>query len=66
MPYLLTHYQEGDLHHCRLARETDHTLEHVCNALLTDGELAAFIEMVRKLDPCARVEQTTRWARGGR
>lgn len=56
MSYLLTHHAEGDLHHCRLVREYEHVVEFVCHALLTDGELAAFIEMIRKLDKAAKIE----------
>jgi hypothetical protein len=60
MSYLLTHYTdaEGEKHWVRLAREEGLHLDHVLSAKLTPGELAAFIEMLRKLDPETKVERS--------
>jgi hypothetical protein len=55
MSYLLTHYSEGDKHWVRLDREVGLHVDHVLSAWLTPGELTAFIQMLRKLDPDTRV-----------
>jgi hypothetical protein len=60
MSYLLTHYPEGDRHWVRLAREEGLHLEHVLSAKLTQGELMAFVEMLKKLDPATTVERSPR------
>jgi hypothetical protein len=58
MSYLLKHYAEGGKHWVRLDREEGLHNDHVLSARLTEGELMAFIEMCRKLDPATRVEQS--------
>ena len=58
MSYLVTHYQDGDKHWVRLAREEGLHIDHVLSAKLTQGELMAFIEMLRKLDPATIVERS--------
>lgn len=55
MSYLLTHRAEGDKHWVRLDREEGMHIHHVLSASFTDCELAAFIEMCRKLDPHTKV-----------
>jgi len=57
MSYLVTHYQEGRKHWVRLCREEGLHIDHVMSGWLTDGELIAFIAMLRSLDPLTKVER---------